>query len=342
MTHTTSDILCTVCGEPWYGYDLDMLPWQKKLFLAGAGCPCCEGIAPEDSDPEAIHCSAMKEQIFNGVDDPEVMHSLMDPKPRPEWIRPDDPALWQCSGCTVTVRRDLDEYDPEQAIYFDKRIAGYYHDPYHGHVATESPEHEIAGQPVCPVCYTECGECGTGLFSGHADPVDIYDTGGSLSHPDSGYYEGRRICPACHASLYSTCEGCSAEIRVGDGSADMFRIGGVYKCSDCATTTARERARTALEKLPLSRWLINWSRLTGPEDSVSVRLWVRPDLSVDASFGDPGYDTDHRGVCESAEVPRGLSEDEAEELASDLIDWTIDAIDSDTVAELADGLVTAG
>jgi len=35
-----SDIRCVVCGEPWEAYGVnhgDMLPWEAKLFRAGAG-----------------------------------------------------------------------------------------------------------------------------------------------------------------------------------------------------------------------------------------------------------------------------------------------------------------
>ena len=39
-----SDILCTVCGEPWDGYGVrhgDMTPAEARKFLAGQGCPSC-------------------------------------------------------------------------------------------------------------------------------------------------------------------------------------------------------------------------------------------------------------------------------------------------------------
>ena len=40
-----SDILCSICGEPWDAYGVrqgDMTPVEARKFLSGQGCPGCE------------------------------------------------------------------------------------------------------------------------------------------------------------------------------------------------------------------------------------------------------------------------------------------------------------
>jgi hypothetical protein len=40
-----SDILCSVCGEPWDAYGVhhgDMTTDEAERFLSGEGCPACE------------------------------------------------------------------------------------------------------------------------------------------------------------------------------------------------------------------------------------------------------------------------------------------------------------
>ena len=40
-----SDILCSVCGEPWDAYGVrngDMDPAEARRFLSGQGCPSCD------------------------------------------------------------------------------------------------------------------------------------------------------------------------------------------------------------------------------------------------------------------------------------------------------------
>ncbi|MFQ6065819.1 MAG: hypothetical protein ACE5K3_00895 [bacterium] len=40
------DLVCNICGEPWDSYGInhgDMTEKERGRFLAGKGCPCCEG-----------------------------------------------------------------------------------------------------------------------------------------------------------------------------------------------------------------------------------------------------------------------------------------------------------
>lgn len=98
-----SDIKCVKCGEPWDSYGVnhgDMLPWESKLFKAGAGCPSCEGVS-NGWTPTSVF------DIDNGDEDPMdriVAHENVTAK----WTRPEDPKHWECDGCGVQVRTDLD------------------------------------------------------------------------------------------------------------------------------------------------------------------------------------------------------------------------------------------
>ena len=45
-----SSVSCAVCGWRWAAAGLRlgvMSSWERKLFMEGAGCPCCEGDEPE-------------------------------------------------------------------------------------------------------------------------------------------------------------------------------------------------------------------------------------------------------------------------------------------------------
>ena len=60
-----SDILCSVCGEPWDAYGVghgDMTPDEKERFLAGRGCPACVfgAIPSSGGDPLAAAESEME------------------------------------------------------------------------------------------------------------------------------------------------------------------------------------------------------------------------------------------------------------------------------------------
>ena len=66
-----SDILCSICDEPWDAYGVrhgDMTPDEAKMFLAGEGCPSCgfgntcprcegTGMEPYGGGPEGEPCA---------------------------------------------------------------------------------------------------------------------------------------------------------------------------------------------------------------------------------------------------------------------------------------------
>tara|TARA_R110002072_G_scaffold108282_1_gene235164 strand:- start:211 stop:489 length:279 start_codon:yes stop_codon:yes gene_type:complete len=77
----TTDVDCAVCGEPWNAWSImqaehhdsgDMTQAEAKLFRKGAGCPCCEGIAPEGVDPEGMKEAHVRQRIFRSAFDDDV------------------------------------------------------------------------------------------------------------------------------------------------------------------------------------------------------------------------------------------------------------------------------
>jgi hypothetical protein len=66
-----SDMLCSVCGEPWDAYGVrhgDMTTEGAERFLAGEGCPVCEfrAIRSPAGDPWA----AAESELEWSDDDP--------------------------------------------------------------------------------------------------------------------------------------------------------------------------------------------------------------------------------------------------------------------------------
>jgi hypothetical protein len=95
------DIKCVVCGEPFDAFGVDhgdFLPWEAKLFRAGAGCPCCEGENPNGYTPSKLS------DVENGDDDPILRIIAAENAANgtaPKWQRPQDPIHWVCDGCGV-------------------------------------------------------------------------------------------------------------------------------------------------------------------------------------------------------------------------------------------------
>jgi hypothetical protein len=201
------DVHCVVCGEPWDGYGArhgDMTPWQYDLFRQGAGCPCCEGVTPEGSDPELLAEDATRKQVLDpGTDDDDVTHNylcvLLTGK-RPKWQRPSDPVVWTCHGCHMRVIRDLDSGD----IEWERSSAKRYRE-FDRHDVPESAPFEIDGRGFCPGCATECGECGSAIFHTNVSETgkvlygDTYDAGASFSDPRDSNSPG--LCVECFEAL---------------------------------------------------------------------------------------------------------------------------------------------
>jgi hypothetical protein len=188
-----SDILCTVCGEPWDAYGVthgDMLAWQAKLFRAGAGCPSCKGELPElPFEPESIF------DLENGDgDEMERLLAYENRDARPPWKEPEPTVLWTCEGCGVEVVRD------ESECWLDgKTLKGepiQYRVPpkakcrqwYHSHDFDRgSPEAEPARTfgkaAICEFCLDSCEGCGAPVSS-TLECGDVYDEGWCASTSD--------------------------------------------------------------------------------------------------------------------------------------------------------------
>lgn len=158
-----SDIRCVVCGEPWDSYGVthgDMLQWEAKLFRAGAGCPACKG-EPNGWIPETIS------HVENGDEDP--MSRILAAERvangnAPKWERPEDPKHWECDGCGVQVRTDLDDGSLVYHCPFGS-VAYYNEYEFEKHGTPEkTPAHTFEGGfKVCELCLTSCDTCGEAL-----------------------------------------------------------------------------------------------------------------------------------------------------------------------------------
>lgn len=54
-----SDIMCIICNEPYDSYYVyyEMESSERKRFLKGKGCECCNGVHPEDiHDRDGFGC----------------------------------------------------------------------------------------------------------------------------------------------------------------------------------------------------------------------------------------------------------------------------------------------
>lgn len=189
-----SDIKCVVCGEPWDAYGVthgDMLKWEAKLFRAGAGCPSCEGV-PNGFAPESIF------DVENGDEDP-MLRILAAERvaegTQPKWERPEDPKHWECDGCGVQVRTDL---DTNELVYYcpwgtASRYSEYEFER-HG-TPEKTPAHTFdGGFAVCEFCLESCDKCGAHLS--HRIKGDVYDDGyvWKVSGDDEHAY-----CSDCHS-----------------------------------------------------------------------------------------------------------------------------------------------
>jgi len=205
-----------------------MMPWEAQLFRAGAGCPSCEGRAPEGSNAEKILERHARDVMLSGaVDDPgpwSIYHETLGAHDeglntkRPEWKRPEDPIVWSCDGCEAVVRQSLDVAKPSVVRTESGRFRGinglYWEDEsrYSDQDEFEKALHEtldaglkapdsrlIDGKPYCPHCAERCGECGLLTFEHE------------LQLPDGKYGKGDAICQDCMAKI-PTCAYCGSQL----------------------------------------------------------------------------------------------------------------------------------
>lgn len=198
-----SDIKCVKCGEPWDAYPLDMLPWEATLFKAGAGCPSCEGVS------NGWSLTSLSD-IENGDGDP--MDRLIAVESTVKWERPVDPTHWECDGCGVQVRADLDSGDLEYHVPYKSKAHGWYiSHAFHRGTPEERPAHTFGDTRVCEFCLDHCTDCGTEITS-HIDHGDVYDDGYSIPQP--GSYTNS-VCTDCFEKYCSECANteCSCEVE---------------------------------------------------------------------------------------------------------------------------------
>lgn len=197
-----ADIHCAVCGEPWDAYGVqhgDMLPWEAALFRKGAGCPCCQGQAPEGVEPEAMRLRQARDIIINDAwDDPHAFDSVNRPEATPpKWERPEDPVVFTCECCAGQVRRNLDETTP--TLYWQGgKFGQMYNLPdawdeclrdlvVKEKVVSRAPSKwTLNDRFVCPGCAEHCGECGE------------YTASEEMTLPEGRYHDA--LCSSCFES----------------------------------------------------------------------------------------------------------------------------------------------
>lgn len=190
------DIKCVVCGEPWDAYGIrhgDMKAWQAKLFEAGAGCPSCEGVEPENPwHPETI------EDIENGDEDPVIRLNLYEEREtRPKWEPPEPKLLYKCDACGCQIMEDLEGEDPDACIF---ARGG---DAFVGYKLDRMSDEDLRNPfklgkeknlTVCPVCVECCDEPGCDARLCSKLSHDIYDGLASFSGSDCGQNWDETYC----------------------------------------------------------------------------------------------------------------------------------------------------
>jgi len=214
------DIKCVVCGEPWDAYGVnhgDMEPWEAKLFKAGSGCPCCQGVG--NFEPQTI------EDVENGDDDPMLRINAWEDRQNgkaPKWEKPEPKVFWTCDGCGVQVIGDpsLPEKH-EDFLQYDTPIGAKCNQWYNSHpfwrgIPKKEPAHIFGENKVCEFCLDHCDRCSEPICS-TLDYDDMYDEGHSFPHP---YNYDRAICVNCLEETCGECESFSEDCTCGQEEDD--------------------------------------------------------------------------------------------------------------------------
>lgn len=226
-----SDIRCAVCGEPWDQWGAnhgDMKWWEYDLFKAGAGCPACEGEAPdEDLDVDIEDVENHLKDVVSNAEDPDswgLLHG--DPDKRPEWVEPEPKVLWTCAGCGVRciisneapydgkeINKDdvFLEWDGGDKVHYRSGCGPFrYGDILAIQDPTRKPEHIVNDQPYCPGCADECACCDETILT-RADDLAPGDNGWCGPHP----FDPMRgsVCYQCTVDL-------EEELEEEDGEED--------------------------------------------------------------------------------------------------------------------------
>ena len=215
------EVLCVVCGEPWDFYGLshgDMEGWEADLFKKGAGCPACEGAAPEIG----AFVPASIGDLENGDLDPILRLNAWEAaqsSDRPAWTRPAPRVLWTCSGCGVQATISPDNGEREFDLPLEAKGRAWYS----SHIYQDAPEEEgekIGGDVFCPECVCACAHCPARLIAVPFDFSDTYDVGQGFISEGTGCNAGDALCIDCFESLCSECgshpEDCTCNNEVGE------------------------------------------------------------------------------------------------------------------------------
>lgn len=221
-----------------------MLPWEYDLFRKGAGCPCCEGVGPDDpSEAESIHLDAMRQQVIEPTDDDRVGDNLMAiglGEKRPAWQRPEDPVLWTCDGCGIRVIQNLDteelEYEEHGKCkqWYHSHPLSWRHDP------PEQPPCTLTdGFRVCEYCHVSCYDCNADISS--------MVNGDSSDHAylKSDDYRGDK--PRCYDCETNTCTECDESPEECVCCVVCLQPDWSCDCQDCETCDTKTAARELLE-----------------------------------------------------------------------------------------------
>jgi hypothetical protein len=187
-------IPCASCGEEYEGIFIDMLPWQKSLFLKGAGCPCCESLGDGTIELMSAHIRA---RVIGGLGpeiEPDEIEEMFLVK-RPEWREPDPTPIegCKCAGCNVSVAMHPEDNEP---VWFGgdsvhhyrggtREYGGWCHHEDATTFATAESWRVVGDDTYCPGCVGRCCECNeVYIFTGASDQADDpYSLGYGFPHP---------------------------------------------------------------------------------------------------------------------------------------------------------------
>ena len=206
-----SDLVCAVCGERWDAFGVrkdgtgDMAAWEAKLFLKGAGCPGCCGVATGTKDYFKNFGASL---LLSGIDDFEQQDAIFDgglEGERVEWKRPADEVLHTCDWCqnSATVDQDDGTIKFEDECFADRELCD---------------EHfvDVGEHHYCLDCYVECRtvSCTTKILDEtRKDPRAIPDDESEQLQPygKPGEYVRAAYCKECYEGFCD--EACSEAIR---------------------------------------------------------------------------------------------------------------------------------
>ncbi len=210
MTH----IPCATCGEEYEGNYIDMLPWQKSLFLRGAGCPCCEGLGDSTLELKDDH---MRARIIGGLGPgtgPDEIEQIFMGQ-RPEWKRPDPTPIegCKCAGCGVSVAIDPDDNEPvwfggERVHYFEayaREYGGWHRHEDAAEFSDAAAWRVVGDNKYCPGCAEWCCECKeVCILTGASDQADDSESPGyGAAHPGNPFWGS--VCMECYEKESEEC-----------------------------------------------------------------------------------------------------------------------------------------